>query len=101
MFEQYKFGGFLFPCLASTRSGALNGFYFTAITCLALAALAAPARAQDLDDLQEQAVKAAVRRVAPSVVQIETSGGTDVITSGPRGAMIRKGVGPTSGLIVR
>lgn len=58
------------------------------------------AQAQDLDDLQEQAIKAAVRQVAPSVVQIETSGGTDIISAGPRGAMIRKGIGPTSGLIV-
>ncbi len=63
-------------------------------------------RAQDetLDDLKEKAVKAAAQRVAPSVVMIETSGGTDIVTSGPRGGpgglMIRKGVGPTSVLIV-
>ena len=36
-------------------------------------------------------------------MQIETSGGTDIIQAGPAGPggkMIRKGVGPTSGLIV-
>jgi S1-C subfamily serine protease len=61
---------------------------------------ALPARADEtLDDLQEQAIKAAVQQVAPSVVQIETSGGTEVVTAGPAG-LIRRGVGPTTGLIV-
>jgi serine protease Do len=60
----------------------------------------APA-ADDLDALQEKAIKAAVARVAPSVVQIETSGGADLIGSGPRGGQqIRKGAGPTTGLVV-
>jgi S1-C subfamily serine protease len=53
-----------------------------------------------LDELQQKAVKAAVHRVAPSVVQIETSGGTDIIVSGPRGQPVRKAAGPTTGLIV-
>src|SRR5438552_16102661 len=46
----------------------------------------------------EQAMKAAVARVAPSVVQIETSGGSDVVGSGS--SQISKGSGPTTGLIV-
>lgn len=54
----------------------------------------------DLLALQEQAMQAAVARVAPSVVQIETSGGADVIGAGPGGPQIRKGVGPTTGLVV-
>jgi S1-C subfamily serine protease/predicted esterase len=54
----------------------------------------------DFDALQERAVKAAVQMVAPVVVQIETSGGTDIISAGPRGAVVRKGFGPTSGVIV-
>jgi S1-C subfamily serine protease len=59
-----------------------------------------PARADDtFDDLQEQAIKAAVQQVAGSVVQIETSGGTEVVTAGPAG-LIRRGIGPTTGLIV-
>jgi S1-C subfamily serine protease len=67
----------------------------------ALALLPGPARADDtLDDLQEKAVKAAVRRVAPCVVKIETSGGTEVVRP-VRGGPIRRGVGPTTGLIVR
>ena len=45
-------------------------------------------------------MKAAVAKVAPSVVQIETSGGSDIIGSGSGGQQIRKGTGPTTGLIV-
>jgi S1-C subfamily serine protease len=63
--------------------------------------LAAPAPAQEgVDELQQQAVKAAAKRVAPSVVQIETSGGTDIVVAGPRGAPIRKAAGPTTGVVV-
>ncbi len=67
----------------------------------------------DLDELQEKAVKDAVKKVAPSVVKIETSGGTEVVggggSPGPRGprgprgaggALVRRGVGPTTGVIV-
>ncbi len=57
--------------------------------------------AQDLEDLRDQAIRDAVKSIAPSVVTIETSGGTDIIVSGPRGrSKIRKGNGPTSGLVV-
>src|SRR5579862_4766914 len=59
-----------------------------------------PALAHDIGDLEEQAIKAAVARVAPSIVLIETSGGTEIISAGPRGAQVRKGVGPTTGLVV-
>ncbi|HJT76914.1 MAG TPA: PDZ domain-containing protein [Gemmataceae bacterium] len=65
--------------------------------CVGVAAAQAPA---DLEALQEQAVQAAVRRVAPSVVRIETSGGAELIGSGPRGPQVRKGTGPTTGLVV-
>jgi S1-C subfamily serine protease/predicted esterase len=66
----------------------------------ALLALIAPtARADDLGDLKEQAIKAAVARVAPCVVQIETQGGVDVVRAAG-GGMIRRGMGPTSGLVV-
>src|SRR5713101_8336166 len=53
-----------------------------------------------LDELQEKAMKAALEKVAPSVVQIETTGGTDIIDAGPRGQPIRQGTAPTTGLIV-
>jgi S1-C subfamily serine protease len=71
-----------------------------AVAGILLALAPAAARADDLGELQEKAAKAAVARVAPSVVLIETSGGTDVVSAGPRGAVIRKGVGPTTGLVV-
>jgi S1-C subfamily serine protease/predicted esterase len=51
-----------------------------------------------LEGALEKAMKAAVAKVGPSVVQIETSGGTDVIGAGPQG--FRKGTGPTTGLVV-
>jgi serine protease Do len=56
----------------------------------------------DVDELRQKAIKAAVRKVAPYVVQIETSGGIDVVRTqpGPNGRMIRTGVGPTTGVIV-
>jgi serine protease Do len=55
------------------------------------------ARAQDaksLAALEEQAIKAAVARVAPSVVRIETVGGLE------RLGEILVGTGPTTGLVV-
>jgi S1-C subfamily serine protease len=71
------------------------------LLCLAAAALALAPRAaraaEDLDDLKEKAIKAALAKVGPSVVQIVTSGGTDII-GGPRG--VRKGIGPTSGVVL-
>jgi serine protease Do len=66
--------------------------------------VATPARAQDLDELQEKAIKAAVRKIASCVVQIETQGGTEMVAVGirrPGGpAGIRLGTGPTTGLTV-
>jgi S1-C subfamily serine protease len=58
------------------------------------------ARAEDLATLQEKARQSAVARVAPYVCTIETSGGTDVIVAGPRGQKIRRGTGPTTGVLV-
>ena len=62
------------------------------------------ARADDLDELQEKTIKAAVRKIAPCVVQIETQGGTELVATGQRmpfaPAGIRLGTGPTTGLIV-
>ena len=65
-----------------------------------LVLLAPTARADDdLGALKEQAIKAAVARAAPCVVQIETQGGEDVVRAAG-GGMIRRGMGPTSGLVV-
>src|SRR5689334_9559182 len=68
--------------------------------CLVAPLAAQAPAAEDLEALQEKAIKAAVERVAPCLVRIETSGGAEVIGSGPRGPQVRKGAGPTTGLIV-
>src|SRR5437868_4266651 len=70
--------------------------------CLLALLIAAPATAQPADDLNAAnalALKAAAARVAPCVVAIETSGGAELINPGMRG-QVRKGVGPTTGLVV-
>ncbi len=59
--------------------------------------LAAPAWAQaqdDLEALEEQAIRSAVATIAPSVVRIETIGGLERVG----GVLV--GTGPTSGLVV-
>jgi S1-C subfamily serine protease/predicted esterase len=64
---------------------------------------ALPAPAQPIDPLNaanEQALKEAARRVAASIVAIETSGGTEMVGPVGRGPQMRKGVGPTTGLVV-
>jgi S1-C subfamily serine protease/dienelactone hydrolase len=63
--------------------------------------LAALAPAADPDALQSQAVKAAVQKVAPCVVQIQTSGGLDIIGGSEMiGSGLRIGEGPTTGVIL-
>jgi S1-C subfamily serine protease/predicted esterase len=57
-----------------------------------------PAQQPDLDEALEEATRAAVARVAPAVVQIQTVGGLEVLGSG-RATML-KGRGPTTGVIV-
>ena len=60
-----------------------------------LAAAVPPAHAQsDLHLLEEQAIRAAVAKVAPSVVRIETVGGLE------RVGRVLVNLGPTTGLIV-
>jgi S1-C subfamily serine protease/predicted esterase len=64
--------------------------------------LTPPAAAQmtDLNDMTERAMKAAVQKVAPSVVQISTQGGAEQVVVGAKGLTFRKAVGPTTGVIV-
>lgn len=61
--------------------------------CLAVAPVSVPAQ-EDFSAQEEQAVRAAVERVAPSVVRIETLGGLERIESQVLGT------GPTTGLVV-
>lgn len=56
--------------------------------------------AQDINDKVEQAMKQAVAKAAPSVVQIVTQGGADMVVTGPKGPAFRKALGPTTGIIV-
>ena len=61
---------------------------------LRLAALAAAASEEDLLQLEAQAVRQAVARVAPSVLRLETVGGMERV----EGQLV--GDGPTTGLVV-
>ena len=73
---------------------------FASIAALLLIG-SATVHAQDVNAAIEDALAAAAITNAPSVVKIETSGGREVITpQGGRQAGVRKGVGPTTGLIV-
>lgn len=74
---------------------------------LAAVALAAVARGQDaINDATEKAMKDAAAKAAPWVVKIETAGGAATIGApggggGPGGpAPIRKGAGPTTGVVI-
>jgi len=57
-----------------------------------------PGQTPDIDSANEQAIQSAVAKVAPSVVLIETTGGSERIGSAERG--VRKGIGPTTGIVV-
>jgi serine protease Do len=71
------------------------------ITLTLLVSLAPATRADDPFAATEAAMKAAAEKVAPCVVKIETTGGTEVV-GGPSAMAggTRKGVGPTTGLVV-
>ncbi len=66
--------------------------------------IAAPSsRAADTNEATQKAMKAASAKVAPTVVKIETAGGAEIIAGpkgGPPGGGVRKGTGPTTGLVV-
>ena len=75
-----------------------------AAACLWAAMSPGSVRAGDVNDAAEQAMKDAARVAGPWVVKIETSGGQEVVTGVGRGGQpapgVRKGVGPTTGLVV-
>jgi serine protease Do len=70
------------------------------LSLAALVLLPFVARAQDLNEALEKAIKDAVRKVAPTVVQIVTQGGADLVVTTPKGPTFRKTLGPTTGVIV-
>lgn len=71
------------------------------LSILALGVLASGVRAQeDLNDLLEQTTKDVAKKASAFVVQIETRGGADMVVAGPKGQVLRKALGPTTGVIV-
>ena len=74
------------------------------VAAMTLCVLAAGGRADDGNGRDEAALKRAAAAVGPSVVKIETSGGTDTLGAGParpgQGPPLRRGTGPTTGLVV-
>src|SRR5262245_38957071 len=78
----------------SPRSVLTLGVLACGLTCGA-------ARAQgDLNEELEQLTKAAAKKVAPSVVQIVTQGGADMVVTSSKGQVFRKALGPTTGVII-
>ncbi len=69
-----------------------------ATACLVL--LPGPATARDVNRATEEALKAAAARVAPSVVKVETSGGTESAGGSADSPAVRLGAGPTTGVVV-
>ena len=77
------------------------------VAVVAVLVAGAPAGAQpkpDLNEATEKAMKAASAKAAPAIVKIETAGGAETIgKKAPPGKgppAIRKGTGPTTGLII-
>src|SRR5258708_4875954 len=77
---------------------SVNRILFVMTTWISLAGTAAAQPADALNEAAEQALRAAAAKVAPAVVLIETTGGTEMVGGGRQ--QIRKGVGATTGLIV-
>jgi S1-C subfamily serine protease len=83
---------------------AWRRFFFLTFTVMIAGSLTLPSVAQqpppDLNEQFVKAIKEAAKKVGPSVVQIQTTGGTDMVVTGPKGPAFRKGLGPTTGVIV-
>ena len=74
---------------------------FSLVALLISLVAAGSVRAQeDFNENLEKEIKAAVKKASPSVVQIVTQGGADMVALGPKGAAFRKALGPTTGVIV-
>lgn len=78
---------------SANHNGALTPFVFLGLLLL-LHAEKSPGREVDLLELEDEAIQQAVARVAPSVVRIETLGGTERVEDQFLGG------GPTTGLII-
>ncbi len=79
----------------STQYLVSRSIIFTFASLLSVISVSRPLLAQDdLSSLEEQAIRAAAERVAPSVVRIETIGGLE------RVGKVLVNTGPTTGLVV-
>src|SRR5690349_19300786 len=65
-----------------------------ALLSLVASLCASAAHSQDVIDLEEKAIRAAVDHVAPSIVRIETIGGLEQVGE------VLLGEGPTTGMVV-
>lgn len=70
------------------------------ITAAVFSLVLTPVAGQDVNEAYEKAMKEAAKAAAPFVVKIETAGGREVLGGGGPGPGIRRGVGPTTGLVV-
>ena len=77
----------------------LRRICFLAVLSISITASGLHAQ-EDLNEQLEKMTKDAARKAAPSVVQIETRGGTDMVIAGPKGQVFRKAFGPTTGVVV-
>jgi serine protease Do len=77
---------------------------FVAVVAMLFAAPTGRAAEANVNEATQKAMKAASAKAAPTVVKIETAGGAEVIggakKGGPPEPGIRKGTGPTTGVIV-
>lgn len=85
--------------MIATSTGIRTHAVLAAVLLAAAAAMAQPPT-DALNAATEAALKAAANRVAGSVVQIETTGGAEIVGAERGGRGFRKGVGPTTGLIL-
>ncbi len=68
---------------------------------LSIGVFATGVRAQeDLNDQLEKVTKDVAKKAGAAVVQIETRGGADMVVAGPKGQVLRKALGPTTGVVV-
>ena len=74
------------------------------VGCIWAGMIPGTTRADNINDATEAAMKTATRVAAPWVAKIETSGGQEVVAGVGRGGRpgpgVRKGVGPTTGMVV-
>src|SRR5713226_7061592 len=77
----------------------LRRICFLIVLSMGMLAQRLPAQ-EDLNELAEKMMKEAAKSAGASVVQIETRGGADMVVAGPKGQVIRKALGPTTGVVV-